>query len=327
MGELVVWLLVGGFIAAVAVALWKVFLVVAPIALVGWLIAKAVAYGMSVVEKRRAERSAVIARAEHQHNKLMSGDETVGTFGDYLPAELDTPRTPTPIKELIVTETGIATSDKRTNQSDKPSRVGKSVRDTGRLEVDFVGQTFYYTDSRGHERKASFPKDERVHPLDPKNTLCLDDLAKLLASVRGWSNAGGQNEWWRLTFDDHATEDESFGVEVPNSLTLELTGHNPRVDFDSYISLRGADPILWGYGRAKGQQEEGFSHVGSGLLGLRFLYNSVVEGLQDGETKGYIGNTDVLLMRVIYREAGENEFEIRMPCRFEKPQGWTPAWE
>jgi hypothetical protein len=327
MSDLVVWLLVGGLIAAAAVAMWKVFLVVAPIALVGWLVVKAAVYGMSAVEKRRAERSAVIARAEHQHNKLMSGDETVGTFGDYLPAKLDTPRTPKPIKESAVTETGIAMSEKGTQQLDKPSRVGKSVRDTGRLEVDFVGRTFYYTDSKGQERKASFPMNECLHPLDPKHTPCLNDLAKLLASARGWSNFGGQNEWWRLAFDDHATEDESFGVEVPNSLTLELTGHNPRVDFDSYISLRGTDPILWGYGRAKGQQEEGFSHVGSGLLGLRFLYNSVVEGLQDGEIKGYFGNTDVMFMRVIYREAGENEFEIRMPCRFEKPQGWTPTWE
>ncbi|ASL16267.1 hypothetical protein [Mycobacterium intracellulare] len=189
---------------------------------------------------------------------------------------------------------------------------------TDKLIVDFIARKFAYATADGVERNAAFPT---------KNEPCLDDLARLLASARGWSNVGGQDEWWLLTFDEYMTEDDDFGVTIPNTFTLELTGCNPHKELERYVALRGSDPHLKAYGRVKGKDEEQFSHVSVSYIGLRFLYDRVHEGIREGAENGYIADGDNWLMRVIYRKRGENEFELRTPCTFQAPMEWQPAWE
>jgi hypothetical protein len=189
---------------------------------------------------------------------------------------------------------------------------------TGTLTVDFVAKQFRFVNADGAERRAAF---------HDKNEPRLDDLANLLASARGWAKVGGQDEWWRLTFDEYMTEDDTFGVTIPNTFTLDLTGNNPHSDFDSYLALRGSDPHLKAYGRMKGKEEDEFSHVSVSYVGLRFLYDRVQEGIREGVEKGYIADSEVWLMRVIYKDRGENQFELRTPCRFEAPKAWQPTWE
>jgi hypothetical protein len=189
---------------------------------------------------------------------------------------------------------------------------------TDTLTVDFVARQFTYTDANGTERRAKFPD---------KGEPRLDDLARTLASVRGWGDVGGQNEWLRLSFDEFMTDDDIHGVLVPNSFALELTGHNAHADLDNYVTIRGSDPTLWSYGRIKGKAEESLSNVSVGLVGLRYLYDSVQDGIKDGAVKGYVADSDVFLMRVIYKRLGENEFEVRSPCRFDAPEEWRPSWD
>jgi hypothetical protein len=189
---------------------------------------------------------------------------------------------------------------------------------TDTLTADFVARQFTYADANGTERRAKFPAKA-----EPR----LDDLARTLASVRGWEDVGGQNEWLRLSFDEFMTEDDIHGVSVPNSFSLELTGHNAHADLANYVAIRGSDPTLWSYGRMKGEAEESLSNVSVGLIGLRYLYDSVQDGIKDGARKGYVADSDVFLMRVIYKRSGENEFEIRTPCRLEAPEPWRPSWD
>lgn len=60
-------------------------LVIAAFAAVVWVAARiAKAYGLSL-QLRRDRIAAVVARADRQHQQIMSGDEIAGTYGDYLP--------------------------------------------------------------------------------------------------------------------------------------------------------------------------------------------------------------------------------------------------
>lgn len=108
---------------------------------------------------------------------------------------------------------------------------------------------------------------------------------------------------------------------------MELTGQNPYKDFDTYLALRGDDPILWIYGCAKGKEEEKLSHVSNSIPDLRHMYDSILYCIQDGAESGFIANTDSWLVRVIYKKNGENEFDFRTTCRFETPKSWEPEWE
>lgn len=154
----------------------------------------------------------------------------------------------------------------------------------------------------------------------------LNDLANLLASARGWTNVGGQTEWWRIMFDEHMIETDT--EDIPVTIILELTGHNPHNDFDAYLSLRGNDPILWIHGRQdRNRQSEKLSHVSNAMVGLRQMYDSVSDCLRRGADEGFAAGTDSWFMRVIYRKDGEHEFEFCTPCQFEKSATWQPVWQ
>jgi hypothetical protein len=110
---------------------------------------------------------------------------------------------------------------------------------TDTLTADFVARQFTYADANGTERRAKFPAKA-----EPR----LDDLARTLASVRGWEDVCGQNEWLRLSFDEFMTEDDIHGVSVPNSFSLELTGHNAHADLANSVAIRGFRPdsmVIW----------------------------------------------------------------------------------
>lgn len=129
-----------------------------------------------------------------------------------------------------------------------------------------------------------------------------------------------------MTFDEHMIETDT--EDIPITITLELTGHNPHKDFGTYLAQRGTDPILWVYGRADGgRSEEQLSHVSNAMVGLRRMYDSILGCIRDGADAGFAAGTDTWFMRVIYRKGGEHDFEFCTPCRFEKPAEWKPVWE
>lgn len=121
---------------------------------------------------------------------------------------------------------------------------------------------------------------------------------------------------------------ETDSADIPNTITFELTGHNPRIDFDAYLALRGDDPSLCIYVRAgKGQDEESLSYVSNSMVGLRMMWESVTSCIREGQEHGFIADTNSWLMRIVYRKSGEHEFDFRTPCRFQKPKAWEPNWE
>lgn len=194
------------------------------------------------------------------------------------------------------------------------------------LTADFVAEEFRYVTAAGDERRAAFPSKDFVPGLQDSTVPGLNDLANIFASARGWGKVGGQDEWWRITFDEHVIETDS--ADIPNTITFELTAHNPRTDFDAYLALRGDDPILWIYGRAgKNQDEERLSHVSNAMVGLRLMWESIASCIREGHEHGFMADTNSWLMRVVYRKGGENAFDFRSPCRFEKPKAWEPNWE
>jgi hypothetical protein len=196
---------------------------------------------------------------------------------------------------------------------------------TEALTADFVAEEFRYV-AAGAKRRAAFPAKDFVPGLQDITVPGLDDLASLLASARGWGEVGGQDEWWRVTFDEHMIETDS--ADIPNTITFQRTRHNPRTDFDAYLALRGTDPILWAYGRVdRNRSEEKLSHVSSAMVGLRMMWESITLCTGEYESKGFVADMNSWLMRVIYRRNGENEFEFRTPCRFRQPETWAPRWE
>lgn len=194
------------------------------------------------------------------------------------------------------------------------------------LTADFVAEEFRYVTAAGEKRRAAFPAKDFVPGLKDITVPGLNDLASLLASARGWADVGGQDEWWRISFDEHMIETDS--ADIPNTITFQLTRHNPRTDFDAYLALRGEDPALWVYGRTGNSHgEEKLSHVSNPMVGLRMMWESITLCISESESKGFVADTGSWLMRVIYRRNGENEFDFRTPCRFEKPAEWAPSWE
>lgn len=194
------------------------------------------------------------------------------------------------------------------------------------LTADFVAEEFRYVTAAGEKRRAAFPAKDFVPGLKDITVPGLNDLASLLASARGWADVGGQDEWWRITFDEHMIETDS--ADIPNTITFQRTRHNPRADVDAYLALRGTDPILWAYGRTdRSRSEEKLSHVSTAMVGLRMMRESIAMCIREGERQGFVADTNSWLMRVIYRRNGENEFDFRAPCRFQQPEKWTPRWE
>lgn len=194
------------------------------------------------------------------------------------------------------------------------------------LTADFVAEEFRYVTAAGVQRRAAFPAKDFVPGLRDDTVPGLNDLANLLASARGWGEVGGRDEWWRITFDEHMIETDD--MDIPNTITFELTHKSPRTDFDAYLALRGDDPTLWIYGRGqKDQGEEQLSHVSNAMVGLRRMWESITLCIGQCEPEGFTADTSRWLMRVTYRRHGENAFDFITPCRFEKPEAWEPNWE
>lgn len=74
-----------------AVADWKVALWIAIVSVVVSLFAIAIGRPRRVKKMWREERDALSARADWEHRALMSGDQRVGTFGRFQPANLSGP--------------------------------------------------------------------------------------------------------------------------------------------------------------------------------------------------------------------------------------------
>ncbi|MCV7384129.1 hypothetical protein H7K14_09780 [Mycolicibacter longobardus] len=284
----------------------------------------AVKLGVRVARERAAQRDRLLADAMKQHNQVMSGD-VAGIYGNYplrhlledpqpQPLRLDIPRPLRPPPR----------PDQRTLNPGEPGNSHRTKTDV--LTADFVAEEFRYLTAAGDERRAAFPSKDIAPGLKDTTVPGLNDLASLLASARGWGKAGGQDEWWRITFDEHMIETDS--ADIPNTITFELTGHNPRIDFDAYLALRGDDPSLCIYVRAgKGQDEESLSYVSNSMVGLRMMWESVTSCIREGQEHGFIADTNSWLMRIVYRKSGEHEFDFRTPCRFQKPKAWEPNWE
>lgn len=77
----IIFLLAGALVYAALGPL----LVIAAVAAMVWLAVRiARAHGVSL-QLRRDRVAAVVARADRQHQQIMSGDQIAGTYGDYLP--------------------------------------------------------------------------------------------------------------------------------------------------------------------------------------------------------------------------------------------------
>lgn len=316
----VILVLIGAFIYWA----WKFFAVVAITVLVLWAAKKAAKRMRDRQIARRQERADLIRRAAEQHQHILDGEFVKGHYGDFpsaVPAHCiddlaegrkceESPHMPAMSRASLV----------------GPDPVLCAAMATDVLVLDFVAEEFRYTDAAGVARRAAFPAKDVVPGLKDTTIPGLDDLAALLAAARGWASVGGQTEWWHVTFNEHLIETDT--EDIPVTITLELTGCNPHKDFDAYLALRGADPILWIYGRTgRGQSEGQLSHVSNAMVGLRRMYDSIQGCLREGADNGFSAGTDGWYVRVIYRKDGEHEFSFCVPCQFEKPSAWKPVWE
>ncbi|MGV0626602.1 hypothetical protein, partial [Mycolicibacter minnesotensis] len=284
----------------------------------------AVKFGGRVARERRAKREQLIADATKQHNQVISGDNA-GIYGNYPPQHHPGVTWPQPIHPRTPDALpSTPSTDQRTLAPEDPAN--SHSLSTVVLTADFVAEEFRYLSATGDERRAAFPSKEFAPGLKDTTVPGLNDLASLLASARGWVKSGGADEWWRITFDEHMIETDS--ADIPNTITFELTDHNPRIDFHSHLALRGEDPILWIYGRSgKDQEEESLSHVSNAMVGLRMMWESIASCVRAGQAHGFVADMNSWLVRVVYRKGGENEFDFRSPCRFQKPKAWEPNWE
>ncbi len=85
MTGVIIILIIVGSIGIIVAALWKFVAVIAFVALIGWVIGKTAAGTQSAIERRNAYVTAVIKRADKQHNQIMSGQTKKGTYGIYQP--------------------------------------------------------------------------------------------------------------------------------------------------------------------------------------------------------------------------------------------------
>lgn len=85
MTELAVWLVVGTFILAIFVYAWPILLLIAGVCVFGWLAGKCIQSIEDGIARNRETQNAIVARADHQHAQIMSGDEIGGTYGIYQP--------------------------------------------------------------------------------------------------------------------------------------------------------------------------------------------------------------------------------------------------
>lgn len=85
MTELAVWLVFGTFILAVFVYAWPIFVLIGAVCIVGWIAKNC----LESIDRNRCmeqdRNAALVARADQQHQQIMSGDEIGGTYGIYQP--------------------------------------------------------------------------------------------------------------------------------------------------------------------------------------------------------------------------------------------------
>lgn len=85
MGELLAFLFLVATVCIIVIATWKIFALIGAVLLVASAITGIIKAGDTGLQRRRQRESALIARADKQHNQIMSGDEINGTYGEYLP--------------------------------------------------------------------------------------------------------------------------------------------------------------------------------------------------------------------------------------------------
>lgn len=87
MTGLVGWLFIGGLIGMIVLYGWPIFVAVAGLSAGIWMMHRIAAGIRADLDRHRAEITAVIKRADRQHNQIIAGDEIGGTYGQYLPPQ------------------------------------------------------------------------------------------------------------------------------------------------------------------------------------------------------------------------------------------------
>lgn len=87
--DLTVWLLVGALIWVAVTTVWKFALFCIAAGTILWLIGRTIDAIQASIRRTNEDRAAIAARADHQHNLILSGDEDGGTYGTYIPAPLN----------------------------------------------------------------------------------------------------------------------------------------------------------------------------------------------------------------------------------------------
>lgn len=75
-------------LSLIAIIIWHalpILLLIVAVALIAWLVGGLLNIAGHHSHIKAAKRKALIARADRQHHKIMSGDLIGGTYGEYLP--------------------------------------------------------------------------------------------------------------------------------------------------------------------------------------------------------------------------------------------------
>lgn len=83
MTELMTFLVIGGLVAAFFT--WQTLLIITAGAMLIWAFTRLGKWWRESEKRVEDGILAVIARADEQHRQMMTGDETAGTYGEYLP--------------------------------------------------------------------------------------------------------------------------------------------------------------------------------------------------------------------------------------------------
>ena len=85
MSDLLLLLFIGGLIGSVVINAWPILLLIAGVALAGWLFKLLIDAVEDGLDKHRQQESDLIARADAQHRQIMEGNDIAGTYGIYQP--------------------------------------------------------------------------------------------------------------------------------------------------------------------------------------------------------------------------------------------------